>query len=128
MLSRTIRKIIQMWFLLVLPFLLPLSGICADNGDYKMYGWGAKPCNTFVKLSTDRDIYLSYAQYINGYITAVNGIVPNTYDILGTLSIDETMLLITNECKKNPLKDFSNAIGEIVFKQLYPERTITKKK
>src|SRR6266446_510916 len=112
-------KMIQIWFLLILSFLVPLSVVCAadDDGKYKAYGLGLKSCGLFVEQRRKKQDK-GYVHWVEGYLTAVNMHTP-TFSILGTTDIHGAMLLIENYCIKNPLKAFGVALDSI-FYELFP--------
>src|SRR5438128_1255268 len=120
-------KTIELWFLLILPFFVPLSGICADaDGNYTIVGVGFDSCGRYVQ-ETRRGPSSSfpYRGWIGEYLTAVNLSTPNTYHIAGTTDLDGLMLWLENYCNKNPLKPFYNAVENLI-NELYPKRTTKK--
>jgi len=124
-------RTIQLWFLLILPLLAPLSGTCADaNGSYAIHGYGADSCGKFVEArkgsrnSVENGLY---ASWVGGYLTSVNSYYPNTYSISGATDMDGLMLWIENYCNKNPLQIFARAVDALVT-ELYSKRITQRPK
>lgn len=96
--------------------------MCAEDKEMvTILGTGTASCGRFIQ---QRNEYVFFTVWVEGYITAVNIITPDTGNILGNTDIYGAMSWIENYCKNNPLKDFSLAVYYLV-KELYPN-SITK--
>ena len=64
-----------------------------------------------------------YSTWLNGYVTAYNTYVNDTYNILGKRDLSSLNYWLANYCKKNPNISFDTAVENLMIK-LAPERTI----
>jgi len=73
------------------------------DGQSAIRGIGGKDCAAFVKAVAERtqDVYV-FAGWLEGYISAVNRLQPNTFDALPWQSTNTLMALIDNHCTANP--------------------------
>ena len=84
-------------------------------------------CSTFVAARDDarRGDYgreNKYLAWLSGYITAYNAEVSDTYDIMGAKDMPSLLLWLENECRQNPLEEFTKATEHLMI-WLYPDRT-----
>ena len=63
--------------------------------------------------------------WLNGYITAYNAYVADTFNIVGKRDMAALNFWLANYCTKNPQSSFDNAVGHLMV-ELAPQR-ITQK-
>ena len=94
-----------------------------SNGRYLALGVGSRSCSDYVKYSEKRWENFSDEQYeiadkiiehwVAGFITAHNFYVTDTYDVVGTVTIDELQDRIEKYCRANPTKRVAEAMVAI---------------
>jgi len=110
--------------LLVTVFLLPQTFVQArdfENG-YAVYAAGSESCSQY--LAAEQQGGGEYDYYINwliGYFSAFNVIMPNTYDILGESEFSMVQNWLKAHCRKFPKELFVNAAARVT-EVLYPTR------
>lgn len=112
----------QLLILLVCSVLsLPLQARDFENG-YAVYGAGAQPCNTYLAAITqggkEEDFFIDW---MIGYLSAFNVIMPDTYDILGESDFPLVQRWMEDQCRKFPRELFVNAMARLT-EVLYPTR------
>ena len=89
---------------------------------YATYGAGAQPCSTYLmalkKGGNELDFFVDW---MIGYMSAFNVIMPNTYDILGETEFPTTQRWLENHCRKYPRELFVNGMARLT-EILYPTR------
>ncbi|TNF36099.1 MAG: hypothetical protein EP315_04650 [Gammaproteobacteria bacterium] len=108
---------------LVLMVVMSLPAQARDFEDaYAVYGAGAQPCSTFVAASEqggrEQDFFLDW---MIGYLSAFNVIMPETYDILGDNGFPLAQRWLEDHCRKFPRELFVNAMARLT-EVLYPTR------
>jgi hypothetical protein len=68
------------------------------------------------------DLY-GFSLYTMGYLTAVNRLAANTYDIAGKKNSKTLMLWLESYCAEHPGDRFDDALYQLTV-ELYPERTV----
>ncbi len=102
----------------------PSSTLAMDsNGRYFALGVGSRSCADYVKYSEKRLENFSEEQYaiadkiiehwVAGFMTAHNFYVTDTYDALGTVTIDQLQERIEQYCRANPTKRVAEAMVAI---------------
>ena len=109
--------------LLVLCLLMSMSGQARDFEDnYAVFGAGAQPCSTYLiavqKGGNEQDFFLDW---VIGYLSAFNLIMPETYNILGETDFPTAQRWLTDHCRKYPNELFINAVARLT-EVLYPMR------
>lgn len=117
--------------LLAIGFLgsLLISGGLSDtlaidsNGRYFALGVGSRSCGDYIKYSEKRLENFTDEQYeiadkiiehwVAGFFTAHNFYVMDTYDVVGTVTIDQLQERIEKYCRANPNKRVAEAITAI---------------
>lgn len=105
----------------------PTAATAADSSErYTNYGSGTQPCETYVTARDDSRngevrIELVFLTWLNGFLSAHNYYVTNTYDIKGTADNEALLVWLENYCKQNPLKSFSSAVAALTD-ELHPKR------
>jgi hypothetical protein len=119
--------------LLVVLSVVATSALAADmNGNYiGPVAPNYKSCGSFnnaVVAGNTKDDWSDwnfFKQYVNGYITATNVYLSETYDITGDKGGDAYMGWLEKYCAERPSEDFSNALNQLVV-ELYPTRTVER--
>ena len=91
-----------------------------SNGRYFALGVGARSCSDYVKFSEKKLENFTPDQYevadkiiehwVAGFMTAHNFYVKDTYDVVGTITIDQLQERIEKYCRANP----NNRVAEAV--------------
>ena len=91
-----------------------------DN--YAVYGAGAQPCSTYLiaidKGGSEEDFFVDW---VIGYMSAFNLIMPETYNILGESDFPTAQRWLQDHCRKYPRELFINAVARLT-EILYPTR------
>jgi hypothetical protein len=69
----------------------------------------------------------AHTAWLFGYITAINRLQADTWDIQGGQDLEAILLWLENYCKKNPLERFAGAVAVLTV-ELYPKRIRQKPK
>ena len=80
--------------------------------------------NTAVEIANEEDdwrLLYTFSLYTMGYLTAVNRLAFDTYDIAGGKNVKTHMVWLQRYCAENPRVNFSEALHQLVIK-LYPRR------
>jgi len=105
--------------------LLLLSG--ASHGrdfedSYAVYGAGAKTCSIYVRAmergGPEQDYFIDW---VIGYLSAFNVIMPDTYDILGETEFTTAQNWLEIHCQKFPRELVITAVARLT-EVLYPTR------
>jgi hypothetical protein len=102
-----------------------LSNVLAidSNGRYFALGVGSRSCTDYLKFSEKRlenftpeqyeiaDVIIE--QWVAGFFTAHNFYVTDTFDVVGTVTIDQLQERIEKYCRANPNKRVAEAIVAI---------------
>jgi len=92
------------------------------EGGYAAYGAGAEPCSRYVlameKGTNDVDFFTNW---LIGYFSAFNVIMPNTYNILGESDFPSAQGWLDRHCRRYPKELFVNAAARLT-EVLYPTR------
>ena len=109
------------------------SGVLAmdSNGRYFALGAGSRSCGDFIKLREKRVENLTPEQYevaaviiehwVAGYMTAHNFYVTDTYNVVGTVTMDQLEERIEKYCRGNPNSRVAEAVSAIA-QELHPNR------
>ncbi|MDX1654208.1 MAG: peptidoglycan-binding protein, partial [Candidatus Competibacteraceae bacterium] len=86
----------------------PLASQGADpEGNFAVKGAGLATCEAFLKERENKsNYYFMFGGWLDGYVTAVNQLVPETFDIAPWESTDALAALIENHCRRNPEDNF----------------------
>jgi len=63
-----------------------------------------------------------FSLYTMGYLTAINRLAPNTYDIAGRTNTKTLMVWLQKYCAEHPDDSFGNALYRLTA-ELYPQRS-----
>ncbi len=92
------------------------------NGNFAAYGLGARPCAGYIEARQQGGELLDYYNnFVLGYLSAVNFVVPNTFDILGSRSMGSAFEWLDAHCQNNPDDNFTNALA-LLSGAYYEER------
>jgi hypothetical protein len=95
-----------------------------DSGKFAMKGAGFLPCGVYV---TEREkksgTYYLVAGWVEGYITAYNKHVPDTFDITSFESLELLLAVMQNHCEANPNDRLYPVLDSMLIK-LAPDRLV----
>ncbi len=104
----------------ILASTMPTAHAADAKGSYAIRGAGSVTCSTYVNASPQQK---TYAQtWWAGYLTAMNRVTPNTYHLLGTVSVETADAWLVKYCQANPDTLFETAVNQML-KTAYPNRT-----
>ena len=109
-----------------------------SNSRYFAYGVGQKSCEDYVKFREKRlETLENHERYtkdelyeivdkivehwIAGFVTAHNLYVSDTYDVVGTLNMDDIKARLEKGCRANGKQYFAEAVITLV-QELHPQR------
>jgi hypothetical protein len=89
---------------------------------YAVYGAGADNCSTYLesmeKGGKEQDYFIDW---VVGYFSAFNVIMPNTYDLLGETDFPTAQRWLERDCRRYPKQLFITAVIKL-SEVLYPMR------
>jgi hypothetical protein len=95
------------------------------DGQYAAHGLGTRSCSDFTtalaasRAQRGRRVLDEYLTWLQGYFTAYNFIVKDTFDIIGPMKDQRVHLtFLENYCRDNPEKKVGTAAEHLV-KQLH---------
>jgi hypothetical protein len=101
------------------------------NGRYLALGVGSRSCPEYVKYSEKKLENFTDEQYevadkiiehwVAGFMTAHNFYVTDTYDVVGTVTIDQIQERIEKYCRANPNKRVAESIA-LIAEELHKNR------
>jgi hypothetical protein len=74
------------------------------------------------KNEDDWQYLYGFSLYTMGYVTAINRLAYNTYDIAGAKNTKTLMVWLETYCAEHPADSFDTALYRLIA-ELYPERT-----
>lgn len=89
------------------------------KGDFALLGGGALTCRAYMLGSTDDRLHAE--TWWSGYISAMNRVTDDTYDMLGEYSVEDFNIYLDDYCRDNPTDLFGIAVHEAAG-AFYPER------
>ena len=94
------------------------------NGKFAIKGIGNIPCLEFVKMiEQDNPQKFLFAGWLNGYMTAHNQHLKETFDIVSWENIETMGTYLRNHCKTNPKLSFFQATTQLLS-ELYAQRIV----
>lgn len=108
----------------LLALLLPMfNAFGADEaGSFAMKGAGFLPCKVYTNEREKRsNVYYMIGGWIEGYVTAHNKYVADTYDVLSFESLELLLAVIDNHCRAKPDDLLYSVVNSMVIK-LQPSR------
>lgn len=97
----------------------------ADNRNlFMVKGAGLASCERFIAARSNKhNEYLSYGGWIDGYLSAINQLSKDTYDLAPWQSTDYLARIVENYCNAHPNKTFFEAFAATV-QVLHKDRLI----
>lgn len=108
--NRGFRRLSGVAFL-ILCTSIQCASAADSNGNYAVWGIGARSCHTFNK-SRESGETENYRNYVMGYLTAYNVVAQDTYRIAGELDLDQIMAWINDYCELKPINGFEQALAD----------------
>ncbi|MGC9456703.1 MAG: hypothetical protein ACP5DC_04180 [Halothiobacillaceae bacterium] len=92
------------------------------QGEYVAYGIGTQPCADYSAARVQGgEAMARVAGFVEGYLSAFNVIVPNTYDILAQDPTSEVIRWLDEHCRAHPAKSLTDALATFTVIR-YPDR------
>ncbi len=92
------------------------------EGSYAVYGAGSDSCQQYTgsmkNAGKEQDYFIDW---MIGYLSAFNVIMPSTYNVLGETGFDAVQLWLQRRCEKYPKEPFITAMIRLT-EVLYPMR------
>lgn len=109
----------------VLQFANPAQA--ADEAEnFAVKGAGLARCVDYIEArQSNAPAFYQFGGWINGYLTALNQLKPETYDLAPWQSSDLLAGVILRNCRENPEKRFINTVATMVA-SLNAQRLLTK--
>jgi len=96
----------------------PAAGWAGDrNGDYAIVGYGSYACS-----SLSQDIDAGVANWVAGYLTAINQLYDGVYDLKGDQDLDGVVDWIYTYCSSHPNDGVATAASAFVKVQASSQR------
>lgn len=96
-----------------------------DKGEFGIKGIGATDCATLVReYKAGSPNAMMYGGWLYGYITAMNQVTPDTFDLAPWHDLNTLTNFIVDYCQKNPRTSFSQAVFSMTS-ALKPKRLKT---
>lgn len=87
----------------VLAALAQTAGAADPYGQYGVRGAALVPCSIYEReRQAESEVYRVIASWMDGYITAINQHVDDTYDVASFESTELLAAVVSEHCKKNP--------------------------
>lgn len=100
----------------------PFVSAADQNGLFAIRGAGLLTCQTFVQeREAASDAYVMIGGWLDGYVTAINELSQETFDIIPYVSTELLTVLINRHCKDNPT-DILYAVTNTLLANLFDER------
>jgi hypothetical protein len=95
------------------------------NGLFAIRGAGLLTCHTFVQeREAASDAYVMIGGWLDGYVTAINELSLETFDVTPYESTELLTILINRHCKDNPT-DILYAVTNNLLAKLFDDRLRT---
>ncbi len=92
------------------------------DGEFAVFSVGGKSCAEYLRARAGGGrAQHDFTTWMQGYLSAFNLIVPNTYDILGNRDFDKIVAWLDAHCSENRDTTFVNATALLTI-NLFPER------
>lgn len=101
---------------LVMSLFIAAGAFGADSeGRFAVKGAGMTKCERFLEEWKDGSkVFYAYGGWIEGYLTATNQYLPQTYDITSWETTTLLAALLAEHCKKDPEMPFIRAVRSMV--------------
>ena len=95
------------------------------DGLFSIRGAGLLTCQTFVQeREAASDAYVMIGGWLDGYVTAINELSLDTFDVVPFVSTELLTVLINRHCKDNPT-DLLFAVANTLLGRLFDDRLQT---
>jgi len=99
----------------VLACIVSGMALAADGqGNYAIWGTGGRSCNQFTHARAETAKLAPFRDYMMGYLTAFNTLVPDTYDALGGQSLEVSLEWLGEYCGEHKMDSFERAVGQLL--------------
>jgi hypothetical protein len=117
------RRLLAAALLALAPATLSGAARAADPaGNFRIAGAGSAPCSAYSAATPQQKQFLE--TWLAGYATAMNRTTPDTYDLIGNMSIVQIHAWLADYCGKNPQQLLGIAV-HLMLEAAYPNR-VTK--
>ncbi len=97
-----------------------------EEENFAVKGAGLARCSDYIEArQSNAPAFYQFGGWINGYLTALNQLKPETYDLAPWQSSDLLAGVILRNCRENPEKRFINTVSAMVA-SLNAQRLLTK--
>lgn len=90
------------------------------DGNYAVWGIGAKSCNMYNQAAEAGETG-EFRHYVMGYLTAYDTFVPDTYRLGAGLDLPGVIALVADYCGRVPMDSFERAL-RLTAEKLAPDR------
>jgi hypothetical protein len=92
------------------------------DGEFAVFGLGATSCRDYIAARrSGGEAQKGYADWLLAYASAFNLIVPNTYDLFGARTLDQSLDWLDGYCRDDQRAVFINAVAAL-SERLYGNR------
>ncbi|WP_282607424.1 peptidoglycan-binding domain-containing protein [Pelagibius sp. Alg239-R121] len=97
-----------------------------DTQNFAVKGAGLANCGAYIEArQQNAPAFYQFGGWINGYLTALNQLTPETYDLAPWQSSDLLAGVILRNCRENPEQRFVKTVAAMVS-SLNEQRLLTK--
>jgi len=101
---------------MAIAFLPTSAGHAKDvNGAFRIWGIGEEACVKFLDDRRSPLLVEPYRVWLEGFLTALNSQIPDTYDIARDTDMDGILEWITQWCRVNPGEKFWSGVQAYVI-------------
>ena len=91
------------------------AGAADGGGNYAIWGAGGRSCNQYERSADDSSARGTFGDYLMGYLTAYNALAPDTYNAVGTMSLEDALAWLDDYCDTHRMDSFDRAITQLVI-------------
>jgi hypothetical protein len=104
----------------------PVALAASADGQFRMVGAGAIACSQIsADLAANPALQPEIVSWLQGYATATNRQIDDTWDLMGEGGIDGYFAAVQADCAANPNKAFEGAAFDVLNAN-YATRTVAK--
>lgn len=86
-----------------------------DKGNFALRGIGAQNCGLLIEqMQQDQAVVPVVTTWLLGYVTAVNRLTPETYDISPVVDSSALMRMVVGVCQKFPDSRFETVVADVL--------------
>jgi hypothetical protein len=90
-------------------------GAADSSGHFALRGVGLATCEQFLQAAEERQENILLAGgWLEGYMTAINQLMPETFDIAPWQNTDTILALVKHNCERNPEQRFFGIVSAMV--------------